>query len=72
MHVVAKAAGHRAAYPWRASVDGGKTGVSAPTTIQANTDLTGLPIGGTVLVRYSPVTKGGQGDWTTPESIVVS
>jgi hypothetical protein len=72
VHVVARAVGHRAAYQWQTSIDGGKTWVNAPTTIQANTDLTGLPIGGTVLVRYMAVTKGGPGDWTTPESIVVS
>jgi hypothetical protein len=72
VHVVAKAAGHRAAYQWQSSIDGGKTWVNAPTTIQANTDLTGLPVGGQVLVRYMPVTKGGVGDWSTPEAIVIT
>jgi hypothetical protein len=56
--------GHRAAYLWEYSVDGGKTWIAAPVTLQAKTLVTGLTAGATVQFRYQPVSKTGGGDWS--------
>jgi len=62
---------HRASYEWQYSVDGGKTWVTAPSTLQAKTSVTGLTPGVTVQFRYLAVTKAGQGDWSAPVSLLV-
>jgi hypothetical protein len=64
-------AARRAGYEWEYSTDGGKTWVTAPTTLQAKTTLSGLTPGATVTFRYRPVTKTGEGDWSQPTSIIV-
>ncbi|MGD0529280.1 MAG: fibronectin type III domain-containing protein [Polyangiaceae bacterium] len=64
-------AGQRSSYEWQYSIDGGKTWVSAPATLQAKTSITGLASGTTVQFRYVAVTKAGQGEWSAPVSIVV-
>ncbi|HEX3345261.1 MAG TPA: hypothetical protein VHS09_11845, partial [Polyangiaceae bacterium] len=70
--IVAVSAGPRSSYDWEYSIDGGKTWVAAPSTIQAKTSVAGLPAGTTVLFRYRAVTaKGGQGDWTQPTGLLV-
>jgi hypothetical protein len=69
--VVAATAARRASYEWEYSVDGGKTWVTAPTTLQAKTMVTGLTPGATVQFRYRPVTKSGEGDWSQPTSLIV-
>jgi hypothetical protein len=70
--VTAVSAGARSSYEWQYSVDGGKTWVSAPATIQGKTTIGGLPVGTTVQFRYLPVTaKDGQGDWSQPISLLV-
>ena len=72
VHVTAVTAGPRSSYEWQYSLDGGKTWVAMPATIQGKTTITGLPSGTTVLFRYLVVTaKGGQGDWSAPTSVVV-
>jgi hypothetical protein len=63
--LVTASAGHRSSYEWEYSVDGGKTWVTAPPSLQAKTTITGLPSGATVQFRSRTVTKTGPGDWTT-------
>jgi hypothetical protein len=69
--VTAERVAARAGYEWQYSTDGGKTWVSAPTTLQAKTTVTGLTPGATVSFRYRTVTKTGEGDWSQPTAILV-
>jgi len=69
--VVAASAGHRASYDWEYSVDGGKTWVELPSTLQAKTSVSGLTPGATVTVRYRAVVRTGTGDWSLPTQIMV-
>jgi hypothetical protein len=69
--LVAVSAGNRSGYEWEYSSDGGKTWVTAPSTLQAKTTVTGLTTGTTVQFRYRPVTKAGEGNWTQPVSLLV-
>jgi hypothetical protein len=69
--LVAPSAGRRAAYEWEYSVDGGKTWLPAPATLQARTIVTGLPPGSTVSFRYRSVLKTGESDWSLPTSVMV-
>jgi hypothetical protein len=70
--VTAVAAGPRSSYEWQYSIDGGKTWINLPATIQSKTTISGLPSGTMVMVRYLVVTaKGGQGDWALPTSLQV-
>jgi hypothetical protein len=62
--LVAKAAAVRAGYEWAWSPDAGKTWTQVPTTLQAKTTITGLPVGTSCSFRYRPVTKAGEGDWS--------
>ena len=71
VHVIAKAAAARASYEWQYSVDGGKTWVDAPNTLQARTTITGLPVAVNVEFRVRATTKSGQGDWSQPASFLV-
>ncbi|HEX8794579.1 MAG TPA: fibronectin type III domain-containing protein, partial [Polyangiaceae bacterium] len=63
--------GHRSAYLWEYSVDGGKTWVQTPVSLQAKTTVTGLTPGQTVQFRYQPVSKTGPGDWSQTVSLIV-
>ena len=69
--LVAKSAGARASYEWQYSIDGGKTWVPAPVTLQAKTTITGLTPATSVMFRYRPVTKKGEGDWSQTLSLLV-
>jgi hypothetical protein len=69
--LVAPAAARRASYDWEYSPDGGKTWVAAPSTLGARTTITGLPSGTTVQFRFRALTKGGEGDWSQPTSLLV-
>ena len=69
--VIAATAARRASYEWQYSADGGKTWVSAPSTLQAKTTIAGLTPGGTVHFKGRSVTKTGEGDWSQPVSLVV-
>ncbi len=71
VHVTTKAVAARASYEWQTSIDGGKTWVDAPNTLQAKTTITGLPAGTTVEFRVRSTTKSGQGDWSLPTSFLV-
>jgi len=67
----AASVGHRSAYQWEYSVDGGKTWVQAPVSLQAKTTISGLTPGQTVQFRYQPVSKTGPGDWSQTVSLIV-
>ncbi|HEY1694409.1 MAG TPA: fibronectin type III domain-containing protein [Polyangiaceae bacterium] len=69
--VTAASAGHRASYEWEYSVDGGKTWITAPVTLQAKTTISGLAAGTSAQFRYKAVTKTGEGDWSQPVSLIV-
>jgi hypothetical protein len=69
--LVAASAGPRTAYEWESSVDGGKTWVTTPATLQARTVVTGLTPGATVQFRYRVLTKTGEGNWSQPVSLIV-
>lgn len=70
--VVAVSVGPRASYEWQSSVDGGKTWVTAPTTLQAKTTIAGFAPGATVQFRSRAVTKAGEGDWSQTVSLVIA
>jgi hypothetical protein len=69
--LVAASAGHRASYEWEYSIDGGKTWVTLPVTLQAKTTVVGLAAGSTAQFRYRGVTKTGEGNWSQPVSLLV-
>ena len=69
--LITDAAGKRASYEWQTSIDGGKTWVQAPSTLQAKTTITGLTPAATVTFRYRAVTKKGVGDWSQPLAFIV-
>ncbi len=69
--LTATVAARRASYEWQYSVDGGKTWVGTPASLQAKTTITGLPAGSTAMFRYKTVTKSGEGDWSQPIALLV-
>jgi hypothetical protein len=69
--LVAASAGRRASYEWEYSLDGGKTWVLTPVTLQAKTTVLGLTPATMVQFRYRPVTKTGEGDWSQTISLLV-
>jgi hypothetical protein len=69
--LTAVSAGPRACYDWESSLDGGKTWVAAASTLQAKTTLVGFTPGVTVMFRFRPVTKTGEGNWSQPVSLIV-
>jgi hypothetical protein len=69
--LVARAAAVRASYEWEWSGDGGKTWTTLPPTLQAKTEIPGLPVATTVLFRFRAVTKAGAGDWSLQTSLLV-
>ena len=70
--VVAPAAARRASYDWQYSIDGGKTWVELPQTLQTKTTVSGLPTMTTVQFRYRATVKTGEGAWSQPISILVT
>jgi hypothetical protein len=71
VNIVTRAAARRAAYDWQYSTDAGKTWLAAPSTLQSKTTVSGLIPGATVMFRYRPLTKKGEGDWSQPASLIV-
>jgi hypothetical protein len=69
--LVTRSAGPRSAYDWEYSLDAGKTWVILPSTVQAKTIATGLPVGVTVMFRFRSVTKTGESDWSQPVALLV-
>jgi hypothetical protein len=70
VELVARAASHRASYEWQYSTDQ-KVWNNAPSTLSANTEVTGLVAGTTYFFRVRPVTKAGEGDYTQVVSLIV-
>jgi hypothetical protein len=69
--LVAVTQSRRASYEWQYSSDGGKTWITAPSTLQAKTTIAGLLPGATVQFKYRAVTKTGEGDWSQPLSLLL-
>lgn len=69
--LVTDAAARRAFYEWQYSADGGKTWVSAGSTLKASTTVAGLTPGASVMFRYRAGTKTGEGDWSQTATIIV-
>jgi hypothetical protein len=69
--LAARAAAVRASYEWEWSGDGGKTWNAVSPTLQAKTEIAGLPVATSVQFRYRAVTKAGAGDWSQPTSLLV-
>ena len=69
--LAAKAVAVRASYEWEWSGDGGKTWTAVLPTLQAKTEIPGLPVATTVQFRFRAVTKAGAGDWSQPTALVV-
>ena len=69
--LVAVSAGSRACYDWESSLDGGKTWVAAPSSLQAKTTIVGFTPGVTVMFRFRAVTKTGEGNWSQPVSLII-
>jgi hypothetical protein len=70
-HLIAKSAGHRAAYEWQFSTDQ-KTWTNAPSTLQAKTDIPGLTVATTYFFRVRPVLDTGEQNWSSLVSIVMN
>lgn len=66
-----KAAAVRASYEWEWSGDAGKSWTAVLPTLQAKTEILGLPVATVVQFRYRAVTKAGAGDWSLPTSLLV-
>jgi hypothetical protein len=69
--LVTDAAARRAFYEWQSSADGGKTWVSAGSTLKTTTTVAGLTPGASVMFRYRAGTKTGEGDWSQSATIIV-
>jgi hypothetical protein len=69
--LAARAAAVRASYEWEWSGDGGKTWTAVLPTLQAKTQIPGLPVATTVQFRFRALTKAGAGDWSQPTALVV-
>jgi hypothetical protein len=66
-----RSAGDRAIYGWQWSTDGGVTWLDAPQTLQAKTEIAGLPLGKTCWFRVRVVTTDGPQNCSEPLSILV-
>lgn len=62
--VVAPSAGRDASYEWAYSVDGAKSWVHVPPTLQVSTRIVGLTPGTRVMFRYRATTRRGAGAWS--------
>ena len=71
VHLVAKAAGKRASHDWQYSLDG-KSWLSAPSSVQAQTTIGNLQTGVVTYFRHRSVTKAGPADWTAPIAVLVT
>jgi hypothetical protein len=69
--LAAKAAAARASYEWEWSGDGGKTWTAVLPTLEAKTEIDGLPVATIAQFRFRSVTKAGTSDWSQPTSLLV-
>ena len=70
VNLVAKAAGHSAAYDWQYSTDQ-KTWTTVPMTLQSKTGIAGLTSGTTYFFRVQPLTRTGTENWSQIVSLMV-
>jgi hypothetical protein len=70
VNLVAKAAGHTAAYDWQYSTDQ-KTWTTAPMTLQAKTGISGLTAGTTYYFRVQSLIRTGAENWSQIVSLMV-
>jgi hypothetical protein len=70
VNLVAKAAGHSAAYDWQYSTDQ-KTWTTVPMTLQAKTGISGLTSGTTYFFRVQPLIRTGAENWSQIVSLMV-
>jgi hypothetical protein len=70
VNLVAKAAGHRAAYGWQYSTDQ-KTWTTLPSTLQAKTGVSGLTTGTVYYFRVQPLIKSGEENWSQVVALLV-
>jgi hypothetical protein len=66
-----KAPAKRAGYDWQWSDDGGAEWHRVSGTVKAKKTLEGVPVGKYVSVRWRPVLKTGQGDWSEAITVLV-
>ena len=66
-----KAAAVRASYEWEWSGDQGKTWTAVLPTLQAKTEIGGLPVATVVQFRYRAITKATVTDWSQPTALLV-
>jgi len=65
------AGAHGSVYEFQMSTDGGKTYASLPAMSHANTTITGLAVGTSIMCRYR-INKGDVvGDWSQPVTLLV-
>ncbi len=69
--LIAKAVATRASYEWQYSIDQ-KTWTSAPSTLQARTDILALTAGTAYCFRVRGVTKAGEGNWSQVVSLLMT
>ncbi len=69
--LIAKAVATRASYEWQYSIDQ-KTWTSAPTTLQAKTDILALAVGTAYFFRVRGVTKAGEQNWSQVVSLLMT
>jgi len=69
--VAAPSAARRASYEWQYSIDGGKTWITMPPTLQSRTSVVGLQPQTSVQFKYRPVMKTGPADWSQAISFIV-
>jgi hypothetical protein len=69
--LTATVSARRASYEWQYSIDGGKTWVGTPSSLQAKTTIVGLATGITAMFRFKTVIKTGESDWSQPVALLV-
>lgn len=69
--VIGPAAERDASYEWLYSVDGGRSWLDTPPTLQASTRIVGLTPGTSVMFSYRATTRRGTGAWSQPVTLPV-
>jgi hypothetical protein len=72
VNLIARAVAVRASYDWEWSADGGKTWSSLPSTLQANTTLTGVAPGTGAQFRFRAVSRAGVSEWSQTVTLLVN
>jgi hypothetical protein len=67
-----RSAGDRIGYAWQWSTDGGASWRDAPRTMQAKTEIAGLPLGKMCWFRFRVLTKEGEQGWAEAQGVLVT